>query len=110
MQETFRDSPVVHQRVIAFIVSFGIVPGVLQSRDVEIRLRRMDEERARLSSDLATAQAGRSQVEVELSGVVKQWEEDGKRWALERKRLTDKIESLLGGGSQYGACGDGDGA
>jgi hypothetical protein len=55
----------------------------------------MDDERARLSADLSAAQTAKSQSEIELASVVRQWEEDGKRWATERKRLTDRVESLM---------------
>jgi hypothetical protein len=65
-----------------------------KGRDLDAKLRLMDEERARLANDLAVAQSGRRLVEQELIGVTRKWEEDGRAWASERQRLTDQVSAL----------------
>lgn len=68
--------------------------------EAEARLRGADEDRARLSSEVHTLSSARNRAEAELRSVYKQWEEDGRRWATERKHLSEQLESLLASAMQ----------
>lgn len=67
--------------------------------DAEAKLRAQDEEKARYQAEITTITAARNRAEAELRSVYKAWEEDGRRWAQERKTLYDQLEtSTYGGG------------
>jgi chromosome segregation ATPase len=68
--------------------------------EAEARLRSADEDRARLSSEVNALNTSRNRAESELRSVYRQWEEDGRRWAAERKQLTDQLESMLAAAMQ----------
>jgi seryl-tRNA synthetase len=72
--------------------------------EVEARLRAADEDRARLAADLAGLSAARNRAEAELRQVYRQWEEDGRRWAVERKRLNDQLDALLAATASAGSA------
>jgi len=62
--------------------------------ETESRLRAADEDRSRLASDVHLLTVGRNRAEAEVRDVYRQWEEDGRRWAGERKALVDQLEAF----------------
>lgn len=63
--------------------------------EAEARLRSADEERATLAAEKHAITAARDKVEHELANVYAQWEADGRRWASERRRMTEQLDALL---------------
>lgn len=77
-----------------------------QSRDVESKLRRVDEEKGRLASDLRDALTARATLEQDLRAAQKRSEDDARAWAQERSRLTTMLESAAGVGRRSVGGGD----
>jgi len=73
--------------------------------DAEAKLRAQDEEKARIQAEITTVTAARNRAETELRSVYKAWEEDGRRWATERKSLFEQLESLYNGNGNNNPSG-----
>lgn len=75
--------------------------------DTEAKLRSIDEERATNRAEITQLGSAKTRAEHELRGVYKAWEEDGRRWATERKHLLTQIDTLLTGTSSPSGLGYG---
>lgn len=64
-----------------------------QAESTEARFRELDEERVRLEADVDTLSTTTAKLEAELKSVYRRWDEDGQRWAMERRRLQEQLQA-----------------